>query len=308
MSSGLLRRIAVALGVLVVMWLTLRVVRDFTRQEGATLPPVRIDTAEVDTIRIERPADTIQLTRDGASWSVNGYPAIGARVAEALDAATDTTAAPELVAENPTSHQQLGLDSAQARSLTILTGPSTALTYLVGKRGASFASAYIRRPGRNNVFQVNGTLVDVVERSVEDWRDRTIVRTDPDSLGAIEVEWKGGSYRLTRRDTTWVLGDNLPADAAAVNRLTARYRTLETNGFVTAAESDSADFAFPDRRVRLLDLKRQAMATLLFDSTASGFWVRRDTVSTVFRLDRATVEQLTPPDSTLQARDRPSGG
>jgi hypothetical protein len=50
------------------------------------------------------------------------------------------------------------------------------------------------------------------------------------------------------------------------------------------------------------------MATLLFDSTASGFWVRRDTVSTVFRLDRATVEQLTPPDSTLQARDRPSGG
>jgi hypothetical protein len=42
------------------------------------------------------------------------------------------------------------------------------------------------------------------------------------------------------------------------------------------------------------------MLTLLFDSTASGFWVRPDTGTTVYRMDAFTADRLAPADSTLK--------
>ena len=36
-----------------------------------------------------------------------------------------------------------------------------------------------------------------------------------------------------------------------------------------------------------------------FDSTSTGFWVRKQGDSIVFRMDRLRVEQVTPPDSLL---------
>ena len=41
------------------------------------------------------------------------------------------------------------------------------------------------------------------------------------------------------------------------------------------------------------------VATLAFDSTNNGYWVKRDTVSTLYRIDQYTGNQLAPADSTL---------
>lgn len=301
MNRDQIRRIALLLGALLVLWIGLRLVQGAARDQRTSLPAVSLDQASVDAITISRPADTIRLVRTGTDWTVNGLAAAPTVAADVVRAVADTAGRSELVAESATTHQRLGVDSAQARRLEIRRGSDVLLTYLVGKRGSSWETAYVRRPDSDRVFQVRSRLVELVERSVDDWRDRRIVAVDPDSLTALEITRGRSTYRLEKGEAGWRFGGGAPVDSAAVASLLGQFRTLEAGGFASAAEADSARFDAPDRRIRLTG-PGGMVVTLAFDSIPAGFWVRRDTLPTVYRLDGWTADRLTPSDSTLRPR------
>lgn len=301
MNRDQIRRIALLLGALLVLWIGLRLVQGASRDQRTSLPAVSLDQASVDAITISRPADTIRLVRTGTEWTVNGLAAAPTVGADVIRAVADTGGRSELVAESATSHQRLGVDSAQARRLEIRRGSDVLLTYLVGKRGSSWETAYVRRPDSDRVFQVRGRLVELVERSVDDWRDRRIVAVDPDSLTAVEITRGRSTYRLEKGETAWRFAGGGPVDSMAVASLLGQFRTLEAGGFASAAQADSARFETPERRIRLTG-PGGVVVTLAFDSIPAGFWVRRDTLPTVYRLDGWTADRLTPSDSTLRPR------
>lgn len=302
MSNEQLRRIAIGLGVLIVIWLGLKLLRGQGRDTELTLPRANFAAAAVDTVVIIRPTDTVRLVKGASGWTVNGLAASPTSVAELLGALTDTAATSELVAESPTSHVSLGVDSANARHLVARHGADTLLSLLVGKRGANWESAYVRRPGMPRVFQLRGRLVEFVERGVDDWRDRRIVALNPDSLISVSVTHGHSAYTLTRKDSTaWVLAGGGETDSARVASLLGQFKELSSTGFATSAQADSADFTAPAIRIELMT-RAGPLTTLLFDSTATGFLVRRDTVSTVYTIATYTASQLAPADSTLRKR------
>lgn len=306
MSNEQLRRIAIALAALLVLWLLLLGVRRVARQEGPTLPRPSVEAAAVDRITIERPTDTIQLVKGPAGWTVNGYGASTERVDEFFAAVNDSAATSELVAESATTHEQLGVDSANARRLRVAAGDRVALSYLVGKRGASFESAYIRRPDRNNVYQVRGRLAEMIERSVADWRDKEIIHVEPDSLGRIEIERGPRRYALARSDSGWRFVDGSPTDSAKVAALLGQFRRFEANSFPSDADVAAASFDPADRVVRLFGRGDILLTTLRLDSTAAGYLVRRDTMATIYQVPSWVADQMSPADSTLRAPPPPA--
>ena len=305
MSNEQLRRIAIGLGVLVVIWLGLKVIRGQGRDTELTLPRTAFDASTVDTVILARPTDTIRLVKRAEGWTVNGYPASATGVQEFLSAVTDTAATSELVAESPSSHASLGVDTASARRLVVRRGADTVLSLLVGKRGANWESAYIRRPGMPRVFQVRGRLVEFVERRVDDWRDKRIVEVDPDSLERLVVTRGTAGYTLSRKDSSWVLGTDVPTDSGRVASLLGRFKDLSSTGFATAGQADSADFGAPDLRIELI--RRGGRPTvLLFDSTATGFLVRRDSLPALYTLAGYLAGELAPAESTLKKAPAPA--
>jgi hypothetical protein len=52
--------------------------------------------------------------------------------------------------------------------------------------------------------------------------------------------------------------------------------------------------------VRLLRKDGTPLLTLLFESTAAGFWVRPDTSKTIYRIESWTADRLAPADTTLR--------
>ena len=172
---------------------------------------------------------------------------------------------------------------------------------LVGKRGPSYESVYLRLPRAEEVHLFRGRLAEAIDRRVDDWRDKQIVRLEPDSVHAVSIRLGRKSYQLSRSGSSWTI-HGAPADSAAVATFLGRFRDLSSSGFASQAEADSADFAAPERAVRLEGAGSRLLAALAFDSTASAFWVRREGDSTVFRLERWTVDPLTPSDSTFRAR------
>jgi hypothetical protein len=301
MSSEQLRRIAIALGAILVLWIGLRVVRGIARDEGETLPAPSVDRASVDAITIERVEDTIRLAKQGAGWTVNGFAAAATAVTDLLSAVADTAATSELVAESPTSHERLGVDSAHARQVTLSSGGKPLYSLVVGKRGANWESAYVRRPQGGSVYQLKGRLVELVERRVDDWRDKVIVQTAADSLAGIEVTRGTKSFALARADSVrWTFAGGGATDSSRVQSLLSQFSRLEASGFASTAQADSADFTKPDRWVRLVGRGGRDLARLLFDSTSGGFWVRRDSLPTIYRIDSWVADQLTPTDSSLR--------
>ena len=302
MRADQLRRLGIALVVLLVIWGGMSLLRALRkdRPEGFAVP--RVKPAEVDTILVARGDTTIRLVRSGAGWRVNGYPTAENSVKELLDALADTGATTELVARNASSHAQLGVDSVKGKRLVVKAGARELVRYIVGNRGSDWESSYVRRPGSDDVYLLKSRLADLAGRGVDEWRDKRLAAVEPDSVAAVEVTRGRTGYRLERAGKLWTFKDGKETDSAAVARLLEQFKSLSAAGFATRAQADSADFATPERRVTLSAPGGRPLLALAMDSAGSNYWVRKDADSTVYRLDSWTADQLAPKDSTLRKK------
>jgi len=303
MSAKQLLRLTLIFAVLLVLWGAAALA---SRREGVPhgeafrLPSVA--RAGVDTVLLERARDTTVLARmDTSAWTVNGHPAAPQALEALFAALADTTARSELVAERRASHAALGVDSAGGTHVRVRGGGRTLADFVVGHRAPDFSGGYVRLADKEPTYLVRGQLAEVMNRMPNDWRDRRIASVQPDSVAAIEVSRGARRYTLRHTAGGWKLIPGGAADSAGAVELVAAYRTLEASDFAPQAQADSARFDRPDRRTRLLRKDGTPILTLLFDSTAAGYWVRPDTGTTVYRIETWTADRLAPADSTLRA-------
>ncbi len=308
MSGRQLVRLAIGLGVLLLLWGAAALARRHegaSGSEGFALP--RIDSAAVDTVRIARASDTSVLARsrrgpDSARWRVNGHAASSTAVGELLAALADTGYSSELVAEQPGSHGGLGVDSAGGTRVRVVSRDTVLAELVAGNQTPDMEGGYLRKEGDPAVYQVRSRLPELLARSTDDWRDRRIAAVAPDSVRGIEITRRSRSYSLRRGDKGWTFGSGTgrPADSTVVAGLLSDYGQLDADGFATSAQADSARFNPPDRRVRLLRADGTPLLVLALDSAATGFWLRADSGSTVYRMDTWNAERIAPADSTVR--------
>jgi hypothetical protein len=304
MTGTQLRRIAIALVLAVFLWGLTEVIGrggDIV-EEGQLLPSIQM--AEADAVRFVHGGDTVRLARgDGDAWTVNGLAASPKEV-DALAGALAAGMSGDLVARNPESHARMEVDDAGAKRVTVQRGGQVLGELLVGASGRAYRSAYARQPDADAVYLVEGDLVGMLDRGVNDWRDRRVVAVEADSIGTLEIRRGGVRYRLVRSDSTWTV-DGRPADSSRVERLVDAVASWEVpvTAFATPEQADSADFGRVERTLRILSRGGAEMAAVAFDSTDGAFWARRDGDDTVYRVYAWKVNDLTPADTSLLQRD-----
>jgi Domain of unknown function (DUF4340) len=300
MSAELLKRLGLALGVLLLLWGGVELFRKDIGNGVTEFSIPAVKRQEIDSIVIRRPLGDITLVKQHDSiWSVNGFRASPSAVNEVFEAIAEPLRA-ELVAETRGTHARFSIDSAQARRLQLYRGADVAVDLLVGKRGRDFQAVYLRRPNEDEVYSARTKLVTFADRPVTDWRDKQIANVPADSISAIDVIRGVSGYTLTRADSGQWKVDGSPADSGEVARLLSQFQDLNATGFPTDVQMDSVDFENAERRVLLKTVAARDLAELVFDSTTFGFWVKRTGDSTVYRLERYKVDQLTPADSTIR--------
>ena len=305
MSAKQLLRLALVLGALIVLWGAAALARHREaapeKGEAFRLPAIRRN--DVDKVVLTRAGDTTMLVKkDTNSWTANGHRASARAIADLLSALSDSAQGSELVAERRRSHAGLGVDSAGGTRAQIIKGGKTLADFVVGHRSPDFSGGYVRQANQEPTYLVRGRLVEVLSRSSDEWREHQIVAVPPDSVTTLEVSRGLKRYRLRRAGKGWSLSTGGTVDSSRVTDLLAAYRTLDATGFASPAQADSAHFAKPDRRARLLRKDGTPIVGLLFDSTATGFWVRPDTGNTIYKVDSYTADRLTPADSGLKVK------
>jgi|GEM_PF-520501 len=301
MTPKQLLRIAVALAALLFLWGLVQLFGHKTDTTTARFDLPRLNVADVDTIKIFRPADTLVVARgEGDSWTVNGFRASTQSVADLFTALKDSSLA-ELVAENPSSHAQLGVDSTKGKRLELIKASQVLLNLVLGDHGPGFEGVYVRRPSEPTVYLIHANLSNPVERQLDDWRDKEVVAVNPDSVREIRVERRKGGYTLRYGDGGWRFAAGARADSGAVRRMLEQYRHFQAGGFPTRAQEDSIHFTRPTRRMTLMG-PSTPLADLLFDSTSTWWWVRQADGGYTYRLESWRLDQLFPADSTLRAK------
>ncbi len=305
MSPKSLRRLATLLLVALVVWVVLALARRSGGDRPASLSLPKIDTAAVDTIALTGPRDTSIIARTTSGrWRVNGYPASLALVTELLTAFRDSSAWSELAAERRGSHERFGVAADSARRLRVTSHGRVLLDVLTGKRTADWGGFYVRRPTEDAVYAFHGALASALSRGPDDWRDKQIVAVTPASVDTIHIQRGARGYVVRRSGNGWAFAGGGAADSAAVADLLGAYQDLAATGFATRAEAAALPFSPPRRRAQLMAHDGRTLASLVFDSTATGVWIRADSGGTVFRTDAWTMNRLTPADSTLRVPKR----
>lgn len=303
MSPLALKRAAIALGVLLVLWGGFAVFRGSLGEDPAQLPLPRLSASDVDRIAVTSPTDTFTLVHEVATmhWRVNGRPASRAAVQEVFDALGDTAVATELVATSPSSHDRMGVSAARGRRIRFQKGGTVLLDLTVGDPGRDYQSAYVRVENDSAVYVYRGRLVNLLARPLEGWRDREIARVVSDSVAAVEITNPRGRYTLRRTDAGWRVGAAAP-DSNEVRRLLEELQAVRGSGFPTAAQEDSIGFRRPGRRLVARSAAGAELLHLVFDSTEAGLWVRHDSGGTIWRMDAWRADRITPPESLLVKR------
>ena len=307
MSPKQLARLAIVLIALLLLWGAASLARRASSgpSESDRFALGSIPKDSVDSIVIQRAADTARLARvDTGTWTVNGHRASPRGVQDILAALADTARRSELAGGRSASHAGFGVDSAKGARIRVVHGDSTIADLVQGNRGAGLEGAYFRLAGDSAVYLVGGNLAQALEQTSDELRDKRIAGVSADSVARIEVTRGRRTYGLRRDSTAWSFAAGGRADSAAVGELLSSYAEVEAAGFATRAQADSAKFARPDRRVALLRADGSPLLALVFDSTATGFWVRADGDSTVYRLDTWSADRLTPSDSSLKAKQK----
>jgi hypothetical protein len=299
-SATQLKRIAMALGALVVLWGFAELIGGGSDTTTARFELPKLNPQDVDTVKIFRATDTLLLVRQADRWSVNGHLAASQAVTDLFSGLRDSSQA-EVVAESATSHGQLGVDSATGKRVELTQGGQALAGVIVGNRGPGWRGVYVRRPSEDRVYLMRADLGNAVERQLDDWRDKLVVAVEPDSVREVRVERGRGSYTLRRSDAGWRFATGAAADSAEVRRMLEQYRNFQGGGFPTPVQEDSLDFRRPNRRITLAGASAP-LAELLFDSTANWWYVQKAEGGTVYRVESWRLNQLFPADSTLRAQ------
>lgn len=297
MSERFFKRLVGAALALIAVWLLVTWIGG--RNENAAAPPPEalagffngLGADQVDSVTVRGPGRTLVLAGGPAAWTVNGFRADSATMARFWSTVASSSIADQ-VARNPANHARMGLAADSAIAVTFHAGEQDE-RLLVGKAGARYGTAFVRLPGEDPVYLLDGDLRAHVTRNVDEWRDKRLTAVDTALVSTLEVHVAAGSYRLLRSDTVWTIeDDNATASATAVRNILSELSDLRASGFLAAGDSLAVLPAAGS--VTALDTAGDTLGHVNLGAGEGDRWARVSGDSVIYRLPSWKVSRLAP--------------
>lgn len=249
-----------------------------------------VDASSVRRVQIVTAGTSVDLARSGDSWTANGFPADPAAVTRLLEVLPDLEIG-DLTATNPSNHARMGVASGSATAVTFTLAEGER-AILVGKGGQRFGTAYVRLPDSDEVYLMDGDLLGQTARSLDQWRDRTMIALDTAAVARVEVVRRGERYTLMRGDSTWTLEGGPEAQASAVSGVLAELSSLVATGFL--AEGDSIAGLDLEATTRAFSENGDLLGVITVGAGEGDRWARTTTDEYVYRVSSFRAGRIAP--------------
>jgi len=294
MSERMLKQLVGALVVAVALWL----VAAFLTGDGGSISAAGdianffegLDESSVRGVRIEGPDGTVELALGEEDWTANGFPADSGSVARLL-AVLPGLSVGDLEATNPANHDRMGVSADSAVAVAFDTG-GDARSILVGDQGRRYATSYVRLPGEDEVYLLEGDLRIQVGRRLDDWRNRSMISIDSASVVRIEIERDGDAYTMVRADSAWAFEAGGVVSPVAVGGVLSELSNLMASGFL--ADSDSSAVLEQGGRTVAYSATGEVLADITIGSGSGDRWARTVTDDYLYRVSTFRVGRVAP--------------
>ena len=302
MSDRLLKILVGVLAVFVLTWVVARFVADGGGEgETASLGLASSAELEIDSVVIVSADSTVRLVA-GDGWTVNGHEAV-AEAGESLRRGLEEARIGRLVSRNPANHDRLGVTEEKGRQVTVYSGGEARLSLIIGDQAQVLEQAYVRRPGEDRVYTLEGALVNLVNRRVDEWRERSVLAAGRDEIQRIEFSYPDESFTLVRDTSGWHLEPSgVAAEHGPVSSLLGQLAALRAIGFAAEAVVDTLSWNSPAAEVRVVGPGGVELGELVFlerDEEGVGYYVRRAGGPVVYTLSSYTGDQILKREADL---------
>ncbi len=173
---------------------------------GALL--VHLDSVAVDKLEIKAAAKHIVLEKQGSDWFLTqpiNYKADQPTVANFIHD-MKSLEVKNVVSSKPEKFEVFQVDTASATRVTAYEHGSPSVTLLFGKIGSSYTEQYVRKLPSNDVDAVDLTLNYAVNRSLNEWRDKSIVSVPKENIKEIRYQYGDTTFAVAFKDSVWMIG------------------------------------------------------------------------------------------------------
>lgn len=307
-----MRRMAVLGGILVVLiglWYMQRQQQKsiIVSEPAATWS---VDPARVTMLEITKPdGEVVELARRTGSWKLVRpleYPANEQVVTTTLGLLENLELA-DVISTNPDNQSTYQVDSTGTR-IVARAGDEVLLSAIVGKNSPDYSHTYVRQTGANEVYRAVGVLTYNFNKPVNDWRDKTILALDQQSISRVTLEYpkEKATVVLARADSIWTVqagaGEAQTADSLSVANLLRTASTLKTASFASAAESDSLDFEAPDFRLSV-ETDSETRVVTFVEGEASKYFGRLQGNDAIFQLYKSSLTNVLKKAEDLRPKE-----
>src|SRR5271156_2080265 len=182
---------------------------------------------------------TVEIDRDGDNWKIvkpSSSPADDTAVRMALGTLVNARAT-DFVSDAPANVAQYGLEKPHLTATVVLkNGEQQSMLFGFKQAGEGKSGIYVRRGERAPVYAVAEYLMTSLDKSFLDFRDRTIVKVDPESVYTIKIKNSDGAFTITRQPLgKWNViagGKTTEGDIPVVERLLNQFRDLKSESIV----------------------------------------------------------------------------
>ncbi len=186
----------VSLAIIAGLVLTLVIVKN---RDTSPVPGLSGWKEKSDEISIRKGDERLLIRLDGGIWKINSeaYPADPDVVAK-MEKSLNELKLSDLITEKP-HYEQYDLIPEKGIAVTVKSGDRMQREVLIGKASSTRRHTYIRLGRAPEVYLAMGNLWDVFNKSLEEVRDKQVMKVDRKSIQGVEIAYKGGTLVLNRR-------------------------------------------------------------------------------------------------------------
>ncbi len=262
---------------------------------------------------------SVEIDRDGDNWKIvkpAPSPADDTAVRLALGTLVNARAS-DFVADAPSNVNQYGLEKPHLTATVVLkNGEQQSMLFGFKQNEQGKSGIYVRRGERAPVYAVAEYVMTGLEKSPLDFRDKTVVKIDPEAVETIKVKNSDGEFTLKRAPVgKWDViagGKTSEGDIPVVERLLNQFRDLKAESIVADPMPSAQPFGLdnPALEITLIgkdgkDLGMVKLAKISVKSTSppipgeppnrTEYYATSSTSKAVYALSDFSFEQLNKP-------------
>jgi hypothetical protein len=150
---------------------------------------VDADSASIDKIEIKSDNGNITLVRSGGEWRLS-EPVDSRANIQFIETALSNLGKFKLesiVSTNPDKHTNYGFTSGNQATIFVFQNGVEKGSFIIGNAGPGGNQTYVRKVGSDNVYLAsNLTRSNLIKPSIDDWRDKTIIKIPRENINSVE--------------------------------------------------------------------------------------------------------------------------